>query len=373
MRSSKVIVLLIGLGITLAILFNLMRFNAASQIAAKPCQYNLEAYAGLEPSALAQELETAGLVGEIHGAVAPFAMTVLSVREPENFFNHREFSLIAANAEVQQALADVSRHDRVCVHGLVLENPSPQPHLLIDEVTVLEAWQGLAEYPKYEYQVDLPKDLQDNDEFLGIVHAVGAGGRLLVMGYKDGILPLFVESPEFTQDLYRGDIVRVHYQIQGIPERPTHIRLNDTMAQPLEVIDSIASWHEQAKTLSGSLVKFPKSPQLKFDVYAIDVETEGLHRTFTLLNFTDMDLFTGIREKLAQIWDAHADQAERDRNSLVNRSVTITAKGVINVVSPEQANPQILINSIDDVKEGISDDASSTDSATLLQLRNHNS
>ena len=110
-----------------------------------------------------------------------------------------------------------------------------------------------------------------------------------------------------------------------------------------------ATWHQKEKTLTGKLVKFPQSPQLNFDVYGIEIETQGIKRTFTLVNFDDINEFERIREKLASIWDNHLETAVSGRNMQINPEVTVKVKGRLNIVSPEQANPQILLDSVEDI------------------------
>ena len=160
-------------------------------------------------------------------------------------------------------------------------------HVWMKSIEVLESWTGLEEFPPYERASEPPAELANQTQFVGKVHAIGEAGRVLVVEYKDGVFPIFVEAAEYTQGLYRGDIIRLNYQIQARPQQPTHLRLNLEAAQPIEVIDAIANWREQRKTLVGKLVKFPQSPQLNFDVYAIEVETQGIKRTFTLVNFDE--------------------------------------------------------------------------------------
>ena len=64
------------------------------------CVYHSEAYQGLEINNLAQELNSTGLIGRIHGAAEKSQMFVMSVREPDNFFSHREFSLIPSKVQL---------------------------------------------------------------------------------------------------------------------------------------------------------------------------------------------------------------------------------------------------------------------------------
>ncbi|MGK7926014.1 MAG: hypothetical protein AB4290_12350 [Spirulina sp.] len=344
MRLPKSLILPL---MTLVVLAGTVFFNALSFPVPK-CEYHTEVYQSLEEENLSQEMRTNGLIGRIHGVVSSGKMMVLSVRSSDNFFERREFSLIAGKPPVEQVFQGIHRHDRVCIQGRELRNPSPQPHILVNSARVLEKWDGLADFPEYEYEVELPTALENKTELVGKVHAVGAEGKILVVEYSDRVLPIFVKSPELTRDLYRGDIIQLNYKIQRHPHQPTHLQLNEKVKHPIAVLDAIAGWHQQLKTLSGHLVKFPQSPQIKFDVYAIDVETQGIHRTFTLVNFEDLDTFQAIRDKLARIWQEHQATAIRTRNALINPEVTLKATGLINVVSPEQANPQIMLKTVDD-------------------------
>lgn len=337
-------ILFIFLGIFLVT--SLSIFSSADE----SCRYHVEAYEGLELTQLSQELEHTGLIGRIHGAVSPDQLFVMSVREPGNFFSHREFSLLANDQLTRTKLSQVNRHDRVCIQGNFIPNPSPQKHIWVKSIEVLESWSGLEDFPPYERASELPAELVNQTQFVGKVHAIGEAGRILVVEYKDRVFPIFVEATEYTQGLFRGDIIRLTYQIQARPQQPTHLLLNLEAEQPIEVIDAIADWSQQRKTLAGKLVKFPQSPQLNFDVYAIEVETQGINRTFTLVNFDDLNEFQRIQEKLASLWDSHLQTAVSGRNMLINPDLMIEASGRINVISPEQANPQILLDSVADIR-----------------------
>ena len=329
-------------------------FITVPRIFASPdeqCIYHSEAYEGLEMTRLSRELKTTGLIGRIHGAVESSKLFVMSVREPDNFFSYREFSLLPKNKKTLATLSEVNRHDRVCIHGRIISNPSPQKHIAVKSVEVLESWTGLEGFPEYNREVNIPVELLDRTSFIGKVHAIGGEGKILVIEYKDGVIPVFVKSPEYTKDLYRGDIVRLSYKLKKIPKSPTHLKLNSQVEKPVEVIDAIADWNGKENTLTGSLVKFPQSPQLNFDVYAIEVETQGVKRYFTLVNFENMDEFQNIRNKLARIWDENSATAKLGRNMLINPEITIEAHGQTNIVSPEQANPQILLDTAADVRQ----------------------
>ena len=333
----------------------LVTFWSIFSAAEGSCSYRAEAYEGLELTQLSQELENTGLIGRIHGAASPAQLFVMSVRESGNFFNHREFSLLASDEPTRTTLSQVNRHDLVCIQGNFIANPSPQKHVLVKSIEVLESWSGLEDFPPYERASELPAELVNQTQFVGKVHAIGEAGRVLVVEYKDSVFPIFVEATEHTQGLFRGDIIRLTYQIQARPQQPTHLQLNLNAEHPIEVIDAIADWSQQRKTLAGKLVKFPQSPQLNFDVYAIEVETQGIKRTFTLVNFDDIDEFQRIREKLATFWDSHLETATSGRNMLINPELVVEASGQIKVISPEQANPQILLDSVEDIRLKLTD------------------
>lgn len=315
------------------------------------CSYHPEAYQGLELAKLSQELTSTGLLGRVHGATDTAQMYVMSVREPENFFSHREFSLLASDRQIMEQLSKLNRHDRICIQGEIIANPSPQKHIAVNSLKIIEPWTQPQGFAPYEYQADIPAELRDRDNFIGKVHAIGANGRVLVVEYQDWVIPLFVSETKYTQGLYRGDIIKLTYQIQQRPQQPIHLQLDTTVAKPLEAIDAIAASNNLEQTLTGNLVKFPQSPQLKFDVYALEVDTDGIKRYFTLVNFDDINEFENIRQKLANIWDDNATTARSGRNMLINPEVTLEASGTINIVSPEQANPQILLNSADKVEQ----------------------
>ncbi len=314
------------------------------------CDYHSEAYQGLEMENLSQELTSTGLIGRIHGAVGTSQLFVMAVREPNNFFSHREFSLISSDGSTTEQLRQLNRHDLVCIQGEIIANPSPQKHIALKSIQVLEPWsqpEGFAPYARENFS----EELKNQTSLIGEVHAVGEEGKILVMGYQDAVLPIYVTETKYTQNLYRGDIVQLNYQIQEYPQQPLHLKLDTTVEQPLKVIDAIAEWNNQPKTLTGKLVKFPQSPQLKFDVYGMEVDSQGIKRYFTLINFEDVNEFPRIRQKLTKIWNDNAATAVSGRNMLINPQVMIEVSGMGSVVSPEQANPQILLESAERVKQ----------------------
>lgn len=339
MKSVKFILVLLGV----LIVFGLRMVIGAET---DTCSYHAAAYQGLDHSRLKQELAETGLVGRMHGAAASQQLFVLSLRDPNNFFSHEEISLIPSTEPIRSQLSRMHRHDQVCVQGHFMDNSSPQKHLVVEAVNVQEPWNGLQTFPRLERQAELPQNLANRGNFVGKVHAIGAEGKVLVVESQDRILPIYVTSPDTTQGLYRGDLVQINYQLQKQPRHPAHLRLDPEAKQPLQVLDAIATWQNKSLTLTGSLVKFPQSPQIKLDVYAIEVETLGIKRTFTLVNFDNPETFQQIQAKLADIWNKNQKTARKGRNMLINPNVAIAATGRINIVSRQQANPQILLDSV---------------------------
>ncbi|NJN75732.1 MAG: hypothetical protein HC796_05360 [Synechococcaceae cyanobacterium RL_1_2] len=267
---------------------------------------------------------------------------MLTVREPENFFNYRFYSLVSDNEALLRVLDQTKRHDRVCITGKILKNPSPQPHIFLSSIKVTEPWERV-DFPK-EDSVDLGS-LADEDTITAKVHFASEDNKILVVEYRDRVLPIYVKDPNYAQNLYRGDIVQVHYQQQPFPQQPIHLQL----LEPVKVVDSVVNNHEQNLTVEGYLVKFPRSPQLKFDVYGLAVETLGIDRYFTLVNFDDPDTFMALRDRLGELWAEGSSTMEHDRHFDVNRAIKLQVTGIGNMVDREQANPQILINKLDNI------------------------
>ncbi|MGA1408765.1 MAG: hypothetical protein ACO37W_03380 [Prochlorotrichaceae cyanobacterium] len=331
------------------------------------CSYDAEAYRGLQLSKLEQLLETTGLIGRIHG-IGDDHLFVLSVRDPDSFFRHQELALLPDQEQTSRDLNQFHRHDQVCIQGKILKNPSAQIHVKTHSVTLLESWDGLRDFSQETLEnspeASEPSALLDFAEqgvLIGKIHAIGDEGRILVLDSGDKVFPVFLKGNAETaeiQDLYRGDIVRLAYQVQSRPEQPPHLNFSASDPKPLQVLDHLKDLHQTVQTLTGKLVKFPQSPQLKFDVYALSVETpvsyqnktEKIDRIFTLVNFENMDNFMAIQDQLSQIWEQSIDTAQKARNGLVNPEVTLQVTGQVNITSPEQANPQLVLKGVEDLQ-----------------------
>ena len=96
---------------------------------------------------------------------------------------------------------------------------------------------------------------------------------------------------------------------------------------------------------------FPKSPEIQFNVFAVQQPLpSGLTRQYTLVNMVDPGVFSQIRAKLQKAWDSYPKSYVNGRNKLVSTKIQVKASGVINDVDPSQANPQILLKSADDIQ-----------------------
>ena len=308
--------------------------------------------APLPQEELEKQLKGNGLTGWIHGASEPMNLFVFTYREPGNFFSHQEFPLVPSNDSVERSLKTLSRHDEVKLKGVFLENQAPIRHIWVETVEILKKYEPPVAAPApYSYEAHLPEDLLTKREIWAKVHAVADEGKILVVEYQDAVVPVFLKSPDLAKNLYRNDKLKLQIQVRNHPPHPTHVELDTQVKNPLQVTDRMTDWHGKKGTVEGSLVLFPKSPQVNFNVFALQVNDEnGTRREFTLVNFDDQTVFEKIRAKLQAIWDSHQGGIENGRNKLVNPRVKLKASGTFNVVDPGQANPQVLLAGPDDIK-----------------------
>lgn len=291
-----------------------------------------------------KDLKGKGVVGEVHGATTALSLYVFSYRTPGNFFEHMEFPLTTDSDTIKVALENLGRHDSIQIRGEFLSNGAPIKHIHVTELTLLKKFEGGLEVPPYKHEASLPQDLLGKSALYGKVHAIAEGGKVLVIEYQDAVVPVFVNKPEFTQHLYRNDKIRLKYKIRQHPGRPVHLSLDTDAQDPLIVTDSALAMHGKEGSIEGNLILFPKSPQVKFNVFAVQhVDENGVKREFTLVNFEDPAIFEKIRLQLQEWWDTHPGKIQNARNKYINLNVRLRATGTFNVVDPGQANPQILL------------------------------
>jgi hypothetical protein len=233
---------------------------------------------------------------------------------------------------------------------------SPLGHILVTDVRVVKKYTPNVDVSAHQYSVsmaDLVADLKGKDALYGVVHAQTTGGGVLVIDYKDTVLPVFVSEAhrEAAKALYRGDIVGLAYTARETPHEPLHLETNASVAKAIEVYDHMVWCNGHDVTLTGELVLYERSPQISIDVYALrHTDANGMQRNWTLINFDDMEVFDAIQKKVADAWTAQKASAVVGRNFQVNPKIRVTAAGVMNVVSPSQANPQINLPTADSLQ-----------------------
>lgn len=303
----------------------------------------------IDLEALEQKLMTEGVQGWVHGSEPSTQMFVFTFRNPDNFFDNIQMSLIPKSETEHNVLKGLKRHDKVLIKGVFLKNPSPQKHVLVSEIQVITQYNNGHATEDYDYEASVPQDLLGLSEAEFMVHAIAAEGRILVVEYKDVVIPVFVRNNTLTQNLYRNDIVQLKFRIFEEPGRPTHLMLNEKADNPVRVNQSAVTFQGKPADIEGRLVMFPKSPDIIFNVFAVeDTSYPGFKRQYTLLNMVNPDVFTQIRNKLQMAWDLNP-LSVNGRNKLISQNVRVRAKGTFQIVDPNQANIQILLNSADDV------------------------
>lgn len=312
--------------------------------------------AGIDMDVLEKTLKGDGLVGEIHAADATNRQFVFTFRDPKDFFNNVQIGMVSHDAQVISKLSNLHRHDRVRIKGALFHQgevmpESPQPHIEVESLELVKAYESPVALPKTRFfkSAVLPDDLNGKSEADFLVHAVVRNGAALVLEYKDNFV--FVTAPDTTvsSTLFRNDRIHMKFQKQNFPKKPVHLELaKGDPHEVIKVLDSIHLLHGKKYTQQGHLVRFPKSPQINRDIWAIEqASSDGNSRTFTLVNFTKKGEQERIDKKLKDIWDTQADTVVDGRNKLINEGVLIRASGVMNVVDPNQANAQMKLKAKD--------------------------
>ncbi len=310
------------------------------------------AHAEINLVELEAKLKGEGVTGEIHGANEDSKLFVLTVRNPTDFFDNIQLPLTSDSPEILASLAQIKRHQFYTVKGEFITNKAPIKHINLSSLVLAKDYHSEIDQLAHQYKGNT-SELKNMTEFTGRVHAIGEEGKMLVMEYIDRIVPVFVSEPasqNMVKNLYRGDLIKLKYKTRTEPEAPLHLGLQPSSNNPIFVLESLVKSHGSPIEKSGYLIKFPKSPQINTNIYALLVEDiGGTTIQYTLTNFESPVLFKQIREKLEKVWNENLGSIENDRNKLVNRKLLVHGKGISNMVDAGQANPQILINTIDDL------------------------
>lgn len=295
-------------------------------------------------------LSAEGVMLEVHGIVPMSSMFVVTFRNPQNFFQSVHLSLIGLSQQTRTFIQSLRRHDVVLVKGYINDLiDSPQVHIMAEVIELLERNPDSPNSGEYTYEA-LPEEILKGTSLVGKVHAIYAEGKVLVVEYKDLVIPVFVEAQytQATKDLFRGDIITLEYVIQQGPRRPVHLNFNPARGtNALQVKRSVVAAHGTPVKMTGKLLMFPKSPMVKFPVFAIDVDMgDGVYLPHTIISFTDPELFRQARELLQAAWDRHPTTVRNFRNKFINDALSVEVKGTYNMIDAGQANPQIIIESL---------------------------
>lgn len=329
---------------TLLILFNLLTLSCA--------------HATFDMEELRQKLKTTGLNGEIHGASADAGLFVLTLRNPQDFFDNIQLPLTTDNPNIITQLKNIKRHQFYNVKGDLIDNKAPIKHISVSEITISKDYKSELDQTPHNYKTELG-ELLNLKEIIARVHAQANEGKVLVVEYKDRVLPVVVMEPtsqNIVKTLYRGDLVKLKIVVRDEPERPIHVALErqrnlNANELPVTLLESLVKNHGQKIKKTGFLVKFPKSPQINFNIYALlQEDNNGTNIQYTIVNFENPELFKQVREKLEKAWNDFAKNPTNERNKLVARNIEISASGEMNMVEQGQANPQILVNDIKDIQ-----------------------
>ncbi|HET6280777.1 MAG TPA: hypothetical protein VFH73_07425 [Polyangia bacterium] len=295
-------------------------------------------------------LEQGKLPGWIHAAVHPRGLYVFTYRKPNDFFSFGDFPLVAVTDSVAQRLLTVKRHDAVLLKGRFIVNKAPIHHIQLDDFKMVTPWVSDETAPPRTPEASIPADLMGATELIGKVHAVNTDGRIFVIEYKDAVIPVYVRVPDLTGGLYRNDKIHMFFEFAMFPPRPTHLWLDIAAAKPLEVMERLLDKHGKPIEAEGVMVRFPQSPQNTTDVYALETtDADGVTREYTLLNDKDPAIFVKIHDKLAAAWKSRPGQGIDGRNKLVNPYIKVKATGTFNLIAPNQANAQILLDGPDNL------------------------
>src|SRR5690606_19028511 len=122
-----------------------------------------------------------------HGSAPEYRQYVFTYRDPNNFFRAVQLSVAARDPKLLAFLKGLNRHDEIWIRGEFRENESPQPHLNIQEYKLVNKHTSAVVKQPFTHKTVLPGELQGKSEALVKVHAVVAGGRILVVEYGDAV------------------------------------------------------------------------------------------------------------------------------------------------------------------------------------------
>lgn len=324
-------------------------FSTAAQITEEPTAADYQK--------MSEALKSdAGLVLEVHGGDIEHGLFVLTWRDKNDFFKYMQLPVTGRNKDAKQIIAGLHRHDRVRIWGeFDLFLPEGQRHIDADRIVVENAFKSACQdlgLPPYQHQVKLPDDLKGLSEIIVQVHGVMNGGQTLMVQYKDTLVPVIAPDPSKVAGLFKGDKIKIHFTLAPYPKSPVHLQLiqGDDAVKVLRPVTEVNPKDQNDKPKRcGTLVMFKDSPVITSNVFALKSDIgDGYDWTFTLFN-ADPKIFASIREKAQSYWDSYTAFARCGRNYVYNPSITVCATGAGNEEDASQANPQIMVESPDDL------------------------
>jgi hypothetical protein len=295
-----------------------------------------------------------GLTAEIHGIDTEHNLYAVALRGKlvggTDFFDFANLPILGKDADTRAKIQALKRHDIVVLKGDFRDIDSPQRHISVTSLEMKAPYPDIcAGLAPYQHITQLPDDLNGLTSIVAKVHAIIDDGATMMVEYKDTNIPVIVSDPAQVKNLFRGDKIKMNFTISEHPKRPVHLALAKG-DKAISVVKSILAEHERPfKDFCGTLALYPKSPDIRSDVYAMEVPIgDGYAWTYTLFN-EDPAKFAAIRDKAAARWSASTQGRVCGRNYLLNPSITICASGLGNEEDPNQANPQVLLDSADSI------------------------
>ena len=289
-----------------------------------------------------KKLSHEGVVGHVHGTMIDEGMVVFTVRDESDFSNFQIFTLIFP--QVDDTVRGLKRHDKLRIFGVLLKNPSQQRHIMVSKFEMIQPSPIVYDY---QHQTTLPESVVGKERITALVHAIDSDKRILVVEYRDAIVPVFVTDddviPETFDKLHRNDIIEIPFIIRKHPRRPPHLELNGA----IKIVDAIIDRHGKTVTYEGYLTMFPDHTQTKLNVFSLvkDEGIAGIERLYTVTNFRDPGKFFRITQLLQKIWDEKIATVSVARNRYNNREIRLRITGKIAVARKNQVNPMLLLKS----------------------------
>lgn len=302
---------------------------------------------GFDLGELEKTLEGPGLPGLVHGVVPERHQVVVRYADPQNPIHTLNFPLLGKTTALKAELEKLRRNDRVVLHGHFKGLDTPIPHLEITAFEVTKKWDW-ANIPSTPIPTTLAEEIAKEPALIGKVHGVVDSGHILLFDYKDQIFPLIVTDNKATVALWTNDKIRVRVTVQPYPKLPTHLVLDESKADAIQVLEKMSDLKGQTKTLKGALAHYPKSV-LAIESWAVQTVDEHGVREFNFVLSEDEATSAKIVEQLSQAWKEGVANAKAYRSREINDHIQLEVTGAsVNQVGA--GNPQIYIKSIDALK-----------------------